>query len=262
MTSDDGLSLGSGLRVLVTAGASGIGRAIADTLADHGARVHVCDVSEELLESCRAARPAYGASLCDVADETQVARMFAEARENLGGLDVLVNNAGIAGPTAGIDEIDPAEWRRTIDINLNGQFYCARLAVPLLKAAGEGAMVNISSVAGRLGYAFRTPYAATKWAIVGLTQSLAKELGPDGIRVNAILPGIVEGPRIERVIAARAEAVGVGYKEMEREYLNKVSLRRMVSARDVANMVLYLCSPLGRNISGQALSVCGNVETL
>ncbi|MFQ5775546.1 MAG: SDR family oxidoreductase [Kiloniellaceae bacterium] len=262
MTEEGRLAIRPGLRVLVSAGATGIGRAIADTLADHGAAIHVCDIAEEALDRCRAERPGYGASVCDVAEEKQVDRLFEDARATLGGLDVLVNNAGIAGPTAGVEEIDPADWRRTVEVNLNGHFYCARRAVPLLKAAEEGAMINISSVAGRLGYAYRTPYAATKWAIVGFTQSLAKELGPAGIRVNAILPGVVEGPRIERVIAARAEAVGVGYAEMERDYLNKVSLRRMVTAQDIANMALYLCSPLGRNISGQALSVCGNVETL
>jgi NAD(P)-dependent dehydrogenase (short-subunit alcohol dehydrogenase family) len=252
----------SGLRVLVTAGAAGIGRAIADRFADEGARVHVCDVDAEALEACRAGRPSYGTTLCDVADEGQVDRLFEAVGDRLGGLDVLVNNAGIAGPTAGIDEIKPADWRRTIDVNLNGQFYCARRAVPLLKAAGDGAIVCISSVAGRLGYAYRTPYAATKWAIVGLVQSLARELGPDGIRVNAILPGIVEGPRIERVISARAAQLGVEYDEMLRDYLGKVSLRRMVSAADIANMAWFLCSDQGRNISGQALSVCGNVETL
>jgi NAD(P)-dependent dehydrogenase (short-subunit alcohol dehydrogenase family) len=250
------------LRVLVTAGAAGIGRAIADRFADEGSQVYVCDVSEEALEACRVARPAYGASLCDVADEAQVERLFEDALDRMGGLDVLVNNAGIAGPTAGIDRIDPDEWRRTIDVNLNGQFYCARLAVPHLKAAGNGAIVCISSVAGRLGYAYRTPYAATKWAIVGLVASLARELGPDGIRANAILPGVVEGPRIERVISARAEQVGVGYDEMLQEYLGKVSLRRMVTATDIANMAWFLCSDQGANISGQALSVCGNVETL
>ena len=251
-----------GLRVLVTAGAAGIGRAIADSFAEKGGRVHLCDVSEDALETCKAERPEHGASLCDVADEAQVERLFAEAKETLGGLDVMVNNAGIAGPTAGIDEIDPAEWRRTVDVNLNGQFYCARLATPLLRDSPDGAMINISSVAGRLGYAYRTPYAATKWAIIGLTQSLAKELGPEGIRVNAILPGVVEGPRIERVISDRAKALGVSYEEMEQSTLNRVSLRRMVVAQDVANMALFLCSPLGRNISGQSLSVCGNVETL
>ena len=251
-----------GLRVLVTAGASGIGRAIAATLAEEGARVHVCDVSETALAECRAALPRVTSSLADVADETQVARLFEDVRRMLGGLDVLVNNAGIAGPTGGIDTLDPTEWRRTIDINLNGQFYCTRLAVPMLREAGDGAIVNLSSVAGRLGYAYRTAYSASKWAVVGLTKSLAIELGPSGIRVNAILPGIVEGPRIDRVIAARAEQMQIDVAEMEQQYLAKISLRRMVTADDVAAMVLFLCSPAGRNISGQALSVCGNVETL
>ena len=152
----------------------------------------------------------------------------------------------------------PADWRRTIDVNLTGQFYCARLAVPMLRKASDGAIINMASVAGRLGYAFRTPYAAAKWGIIGLTESLAKELGPEGIRVNAILPGIVAGPRMTHVIQARADAAQVDYATME----SKVSLRRMVTAQDVADMVLFLCSPAGRNVSGQSLSVCGNVETL
>lgn len=251
-----------GLRALVTAGAAGIGRCIAATLSDVGARVHICDISQPVLDECLAALPGVSGTLADVAEEEDVARLFADIESRLGGLDLLVNNAGIAGPTGGIDEISPADWRRTIEVNLNGQFYCARLAVPMLRKSEEGAIVNIASVAGRLGYAYRTPYSATKWAIIGLTESLAKELGPEGIRVNAILPGIVEGPRIERVIRARAETIGVDYETMEKEYLGKVSLRRMVTAQDVANMVLFLCSPAGRNISGQPLSVCGNVETL
>jgi NAD(P)-dependent dehydrogenase (short-subunit alcohol dehydrogenase family) len=251
-----------GLRVIITAGASGIGRVVAETLRAHGARIHVCDLSQEALDACRKALPDVGATLADVADVKQVDRFFDAALSALGGLDVLVNNAGIAGPTAGVEDIDPAEWDRTVAINLNGQFYSARKAVPALRKTQDGAIINMSSVAGRLGYAYRTPYAATKWAIVGFTQSLAKELGPAGIRVNAILPGVVEGPRIERVISARAQATGVAYEAMEQEYKNKASLRRMVSAQDVANMALFLCSPSGRNISGQALSVCGNVETL
>jgi NAD(P)-dependent dehydrogenase (short-subunit alcohol dehydrogenase family) len=251
-----------GLRAIVTAGAGGIGRAIVETLHAHGTRIHVCDVSPEALDDCRKALPDVGVMQVDVADARQMDKFFDAALAELGGLDLLVNNAGIAGPTAGVEDIDPADWDRTVAVNLNGQFYAARRAVPALRQTQDGSIVNISSVAGRLGYAFRTPYAATKWAIVGFTQSLAKELGPAGIRVNAILPGIVEGPRIERVIAARAEATGVTYETMEQEYLGKVSLHRMVSAQDIANMVLFLCSPAGRNISGQALSVCGNVETL
>ncbi|UEM19189.1 SDR family oxidoreductase [Skermanella mucosa] len=252
----------NGKRVLVTAGASGIGLAIAKTLAEAGAKVHVCDVDEAALGRFREALPDAGTTVADVSDEAAVDRLFEDVRATLGGLDMLVNNAGIAGPTGAVEDIDPAEWRRCIDIDLTGQFLCARRAVPMLKAVGAGAIVNMSSVAGRLGYAYRTPYAAAKWGVIGLTESLAKELGPFGITVNAILPGIVAGPRIEKVIDARAKQVGVAYEEMEGEYLQKVSLRRMVTADDVAAMVLFLASPAGRNVSGQSLSVCGNVETL
>jgi NAD(P)-dependent dehydrogenase (short-subunit alcohol dehydrogenase family) len=251
-----------GKRVLVTAGAAGIGRAIVDTLVEAGARVHACDVDEAAMAALREARPEVGATPADVADDAAVDRLFAEAQERLGGLDVLVNNAGIAGPTAAIEDIDPADWRRCLEVDLTGMFLCARRAVPLLKAAGGGVMVNLSSSAGRLGYAFRTPYAAAKWGVVGLTQSLAKELGPHNITVNAILPGVVEGPRIDRVISARADQLGITQDEMRERYLERVSLRRMVSPHDVAHMVLFLCSPLGRNVSGQSLGVCGNVETL
>lgn len=256
------MGLEPGLRVLVTAGGGGIGRVIAETFAAAGARLHICDISDDALRDCATARPDWGTSRCDVSDEDQVTRLFEDVKNKLGGLDVLINNAGIAGPTGGIDELAPDEWRKTVDINLNGQFYCASLAVPLLKQSTNASIICLSSVAGRLGYAFRTPYAATKWAIIGLVKSLAIELGPDGIRVNAILPGIVEGPRIEQVISARAQAVGSSYEEMEQQYINKVSLRRMVTAQDVANQALFLCSPLGANISGQPISICGNVEVL
>ncbi len=251
-----------GLRVVISAGASGIGRAIAETLHRHGARVHVFDVDPEAVAACRAEMPDIRAAVADVADIAHVDEFFDAALADLGGLDVLVNNAGIAGPTAGVESIEPMDWDRTVAVNLNGHFYCTRRAVPALRGYEHGAIINISSVAGRLGFAYRTPYAATKWAIVGFTQSLAKELGPDGIRVNAILPGVVEGERIQRVITARAETLGKSYAEVEQENLSKVSLRRMVSPYDIANMALFLCSPGGQNISGQALSVCGNVETI
>ena len=252
----------AGQRVLVTAGASGIGRAIVAALLAAGARVHLCDVDEAALTAVAAALSGVTTSRADVADEGDVDRLFAAARAALGGLDVLVNNAGIAGPTAPIEEVDPADWRRCLEVDLTGQFLCARRAVPMLKAAGGGAIVNLSSAAGRLGYAFRTPYAAAKWGVIGLTQSLAKELGPHNISVNAILPGVVAGPRIERVIQARADQLGLSYEQMERQYLEKVSLRRMVTAQEVAGMVVYLVSPLGRAVSGQSLGVCGNVETI
>lgn len=256
------MNIAKDLRVLVTAGASGIGRAFLEAFHGQGARVYICDIDQVQLDACAQAFAGIGTSLTDVADPAQVERLFDAVEKRFGGLDVLINNAGIAGPTAPVEEIDPADWARTMAVNINGQFLCARRAVPLLKKTGDGAIINLASVAGRLGYPLRTPYAASKWAVVGFTESLAMEVGPAGIRVNAILPGVVKGDRIRRVIDAKAQATGVSYDEMEQQYLNKVSLRRMVSAGDIANMALFLCSPAGRNITGQALSVCGNVEVL
>ncbi len=253
--------LQKGLRVLVTAGAAGIGREIVRALLEDGARVHICDVDTAALDDARREHDVT-TSVTDVAEVEQVERLFADVRTHLGGLDVLVNNAGIAGPTARVESIAAADWRRTIDVNITGQFYCTHFAVPLLRENRRGVIVNMSSVAGRFGYPFRTPYAASKWAVVGFTESLARELGSDGITVNAILPGPVEGPRIERVIRARAEQLAVSYEEMERRYLERASLRRMVSPKDIAAMVVFLCSEAGRNITGQALSVCGGVEAL
>jgi NAD(P)-dependent dehydrogenase (short-subunit alcohol dehydrogenase family) len=258
----DPLALKRGTRVLVTAGASGIGRAIADLLLQQGARVHICDVSDPFLDDFAKAWPKAGFSKADVSADADVERLFRNIHSDLGGLDVLVNNAGIAGPTGGVEEISPSEWRRTIDICLTGQFLCAHFAVPMLKAAGGGSIINLSSAAGRFGYAFRTPYSAAKWGVIGFTQSLAKELGPANIRVNAILPGIVEGPRMTGVIEARAKQVGVSYVEMEKTYLDRVSLRRMVTAEDVAATALFLLSEAGRNVSGQSIGVDGNVESL
>ena len=251
-----------GQRVVVTAGAGGIGLAISDTLARLGARVVVCDISDEALASASKTVRFEAAINADVSREADVERLFETAQQTLGGLDVAINNAGIAGPTGGVDEILPEDWRRCIDICLTGQFLCARSAVPMLKAAGGGSIVSMSSAAGRHGYAFRTPYSAAKFGVIGFTQSLAKEIGPHGIRVNAILPGIVEGPRIDKVISDRARQVGVSTEEMRGRYLQNISLRRMTSPYDVASMVAFLLSDAGCNISGQSLGVDGNVETL
>ena len=248
--------------MLVTAGAAGIGKAFAERFAAASAKVFICDVDRAALDALRASRPEIGGCVADVADPQQVDAMFDAASAFLGGLDVLINNAGIAGPTAPVESIEIADWDRTIAVDVNGMFYCTRRAVPLLKQAGGGSIINLSSVAGRLGYPLRTPYAAAKWAVVGFTKSLAMELGPANIRVNAIQPGFVEGERIERVISAKAEALGVSHDDYKRQLLAKVSLRRPVSPLDIANMALFLATDVGRNISGQALSVCGNVESL
>ena len=202
------------------------------------------------------------AVIADVSDESQMENFFRHVADTLGGLDALVNNAGIAGPTGGVEEITPADWRRCLDVCLTGQFLCAHFAVPLLRQAGGGAIVNMSSSAGRFGYAFRTPYASAKWGVIGLTQSLAKELGPHDIRVNAILPGIIEGPRMEKVIADRATQKGVSHDDMKAEYISRISLRRMTPPEDVADIVAFLVSDAGRNLSGQSFPVDGNLETL
>jgi NAD(P)-dependent dehydrogenase (short-subunit alcohol dehydrogenase family) len=249
----------TGLRVVVTAGAAGIGRAIARTFAEHGAKVHICDVDERAL---REFDPTITQTRADVSKVQDVDRLFEDAKRVLGGLDVLVNNAGIAGPTAKVEDIRPEDWDRCIAVDLNGMFYCTRRAMPLIKAAGGGSIINLSSIAGRFGFPMRTPYAAAKWAVVGFTQSLAAEAGPDRVRVNCIQPGIVEGERVERIVAAKAEQLGVSPEEILARMVEGVSLKTTVSAQDVANTALFLASDAGRHISGQAISVCGGVRYL
>jgi NAD(P)-dependent dehydrogenase (short-subunit alcohol dehydrogenase family) len=251
-----------GKRVVLTAGADGIGRVTLQTFVDAGARVVTCDVDQAALDRLRGELPTVPAIKADVAEAEQVDRLFALAEEQLGGLDILVNNAGIAGPTGPIEEIAPEDWRRCLEVNLTGQYLCARRAVPPIKTAGGGSIVNLSSAAGRFGFPLRTPYCASKWGVVGLTKALAIEVGPAQIRVNAICPGAVEGDRINRVIAAKAAAQGIAFEAMFKEYTETASMRRMVSPQDIANMILYLCSDAGRLVSGQVIGVDGNVEYL
>jgi NAD(P)-dependent dehydrogenase (short-subunit alcohol dehydrogenase family) len=251
-----------GKRVILTAGAAGIGRVTLQTLVAAGARAVTCDVDQAALDRLRGELPQVPAIPADVAEPADVDRLFELAAEQLGGLDILINNAGIAGPTEPIEEITPDDWRRTLEVNLTGQYLCARRAVPPIRAAGGGSIVNLSSAAGRFGFALRTPYAASKWGVVGLTKSLAIELGPDQIRVNAICPGAVEGDRIDRVIAAKAAAQGVPVEAMRRHYVEKASMKRLISPQDIANMILFLCSEAGRLVSGQVIGVDGNIEYL
>jgi NAD(P)-dependent dehydrogenase (short-subunit alcohol dehydrogenase family) len=247
----------NGLRVLVTAGGAGIGRVIARTFADHGARVHVCDVDEKAL---RQGDIPY--TVADVAKLPDVDRLFSDVERKLAGLDVLVNNAGIAGPTARVEDILPEDWDRCIAVDLNGMFYCTRKAMPMIKAAGGGSIINLSSAAGRLAFPMRTPYSAAKWAVVGFTQSLAAEAGPEKVRVNCIQPGVVEGERIERVIEAKAKGLGVDKEEVRRRLLEGVSMHTTVTAQDIANTALFLATEAGKHISGQAISVCGGARYL
>jgi NAD(P)-dependent dehydrogenase (short-subunit alcohol dehydrogenase family) len=249
-------------RVLITAAASGIGCAVAKAFLDNGASVHICDINDDQLSACTTSLPGAGVSRVDVSDPAQVDQLFEEMISRLGGLDVLVNNAGIAGRTAAVEDVSPQQWDRTMAININGQFYCARRAVPLLKAAGGGAIINMSSSAGLLGYPMRSPYAASKWAVIGLTKTMAMELGEFGIRVNAVCPNAVEGPRMDAVIAAEAKSRGISEKEVYEGLVQGTSMRTFVTTDDVANMILFLCSQSGSKISGQSLSVDGFTETL
>lgn len=253
----------NGLRVLVTAGANGIGLEIARAFAEEGAKVHVCDVDQAALDALAVSDPALTRSHCDVSDRAAVARMFDEAMAALGGrLDTLVNNAGIAGPTGKVDEIAPDDWDRTLAICLTGQFNCARLAVPHLRRSKNPSIVNISSAAGRFGFAMRSPYAAAKWGVIGFTKSLAIELGGDGIRVNAILPGLVAGDRQRRVLESKAQQSGISFKEMETRAFSYTSIKEYVTPRQIADQIVFLASPRGRTISGQDISVCGDTRML
>ena len=249
-------------RVLVTAGASGIGLATARAFVAEGARVLVCDVDKPALAALATSDAAIAAVEADVADPAAVDRLFDEVDARLGGLDTLVNNAGIAGPTAACEDVKLADWKRTLDVNLTGMFLCARKAIPLLKQSSNGSMVNLSSAAGRFGFALRSPYAASKWGVIGFTKSLSIELGGAGVRVNAICPGAVAGDRIDRVIAGKAKVRDVPFDVVRDEFLGKTSLKRFVSADDIANAIVFLASKVGANIDGHALPVDGDVQSL
>ena len=235
-----------GLRVLVTAGANGIGRAIAAAFVREGARVHACDVDTQALADLAKSHPTISSSVCDVARRDQVARLFDDALAQLGGLDCLVNNAGIAGPTGRMEEINPEDWDRCIAIDLTGQFNCARLAVEHLKKSKNASIMNLSSQAGKHGFPLRSPYAAAKWGVIGFTKSIAIELGPLGIRV----------------IEAKAQQRGVTFKDQEQFMLQFTSLRDYVTPEQLADLVVFTASPRGRTISGQSLSVCGDTNML
>ncbi|MEQ1647076.1 MAG: SDR family oxidoreductase [Hyphomicrobiaceae bacterium] len=251
-----------GARVLVTAGANGIGLAIARAFQREGASVFICDVDEQSLSERSQTDPALRSIICDVADRRAVDRMFDAAISALGGLDCLVNNAGIAGPTGRVDDINPDDWDHCLSVCLTGQFNCARLAIPQLRKSANGSIMNVSSLAGKHGFALRAPYAAAKWGVIGFTKTLAIELGPDGIRVNALLPGIVAGDRQRRVLEAKAQAKGMSFKDIERAAFAATSIKQYVEPEQLADLCVFAASPRARTISGQSLSVCGDTQTL
>jgi NAD(P)-dependent dehydrogenase (short-subunit alcohol dehydrogenase family) len=251
-----------GKRVVVTAGASGIGRAIAHGFHARGGKVAVCDISRDFLDTLEEELPGVVAGQADVSDEVEIEAFFDHALAQLGGIDVLVNNAGVSGPTGGIETLSLADWKQCTAVNLDGCFLCCRRAVPLMKAQSWGVIINIASTAGILAYPMRTPYAASKWAVVGLTKTLAMELGGHGIRVNAIAPGSINNDRMDGVIAREAKAKVVSENEIRQSYVRQSAMKTMIDPEEIADIALFLASENARHINGQIIAVDGYSETL
>jgi len=247
--------------VLISGAGSGIGRRTAERLLERGDVVHICDISPDAVDDFLASNPGATGSVADIGNRDDVDRVFAELRKSHDKLDVLVNNAGIAGPSARVDEHDEDGWDECIRVNLSGTFYMTRRAVPLLRKNG-GAIINVSSTAALHGYPLRSAYTASKWAMMGLMKTWAMELGQEGIRVNAVCPTSVEGPRIDAVIEAEAEVRGTSVEKVRDAYLRHSSMRTFVSADDVADTILFLASDAAKKISGQSISVDGHTEGL
>ncbi len=244
------------MRVLITAGASGIGRAMGEAFAAQNAEVWVTDVDADALS---ALPQDWTATQADARNEAEMDAVF-QRLKSTGGLDVLCANAGIAGPTALIEDVKLDDWQTCVSVNLEGAFLAAKYAAPLMKAAGAGAIILTSSTAGQYGYPNRAPYAAAKWGIIGLMKTLAMELGPFGIRANAICPGAVEGARMEGVLAREAAAKNMTRDAVYEGYAKGTSMRRFVEAEDIANMAVFLGSDAARLVSGQVIAVDGHTE--
>ena len=250
------------LNVVIIAGASGIGKEIAAAYDRENCRVFVCDISDDFIKTFKNDYSNIFIKKTDVSVYDDVAGFFKQVKKEEHSIDVLVNCAGIAGPTASLENIDPGDWDQTIRVNLNGMFYCLKEAIPLLKISEQSSIINIASSASFFGFPLRSPYTAAKWAVIGLTKTLAMELGSDGIRVNAICPGSVRGNRINRVIEADALEQKKTVEEIEKLYLSQVSMKTFVEPEDVSNLAMFLSSDLGRYISGQAIGLDGHTEGL
>lgn len=249
-------------RVLVTAGASGIGRAIAEQFLQEGDQVAICDADAAAVAAFAADHPTALTATADVTNEAQMEAFLASVEAQFGGIDICCANAGTGGPAGAIETLDYADWQACIDVNLNGAYLTCRWAARVMKEQGSGLITLTSSTAGLYGYPYRSPYAAAKWALIGLTKTLAMELGPCGIRVNAICPGAVEGDRMDRVVAMEATARNETEEAIRASYVTGVSLKTWVTAQDVANSISFLASPAGNKISGQVLAIDGHTETL
>jgi NAD(P)-dependent dehydrogenase (short-subunit alcohol dehydrogenase family) len=254
------VSAGAGQKVLITAGANGIGRELTRAFAAAGARIAICDIDVAALEALKAELPGIETHVCDVGRRAEVERLLPAVAAALDGLDVLICNAGIGGPTATVEQYPPDDWDRVLQVNLTGSFDVTRLAIPYLKQSAAASILIMSSAAGRFGYPRRSAYCASKWALVGLAKTLAIELGEFGIRSNAILPGAVDGDRLQRVYAGRAQAGGLALEAVLAAAMAGQSLKRFVDPADIARMALFLTSDAGKSISGQALCIDNDMQ--
>jgi len=252
--------LGRETTVVISAAASGIGKVMAKSFIDLGCNVCICDIDDQAIAQFQQEDGNVFVRKVNVASANEVQSFIAEVGDRFGCIDVLINNAGIAGPTAPVEDIDTELWDTTIDIDINSHFYFTKYCVPLMTRGGS--IINISSNAAFSGFPLRSPYTAAKWALIGLTKTWAMELGVRNIRVNAVCPGSVNGPRIEGVIERDAKERNVSVGEIKKVYQRQSSMRLFVDAEDVTNAVLFLSSHLGKSISGQVLGVDGHTEGL
>ena len=245
-------------RVFITAGAGGIGRVIAESYLAQGATVFVCDVDSAAVATLP---DGIMGQVVDVTDEAGLDAWVASGLDRMGGCDVLINNAGVAGQAGPIEDLDLAQWKTCLAVNLDAQMLTCRRIAPVMKEQGSGVITNLSSTSGLYAVPFRAPYVAAKWAVIGLTKTLATELGPFGIRCNAICPGAVSGDRMDRVLAAEAKARGGTPEDVFKDYASGSSLRRFAEPQEIAKLCLFLSSEAASFISGQAIAVDGNTET-
>ena len=247
-------------RVIVTAGASGIGLAVAQKYLSEGAQVTICDIAETALEDALKANAGLKGRLADVGDPQSVEAFFKASIHDMGGIDVLVNNAGIGGPRDPVESIDYQAWDDCVRINLSGMFYCVKQVVPSMKAQQSGCITNISTVSARTGLPNRMPYVASKVGVLGLTHNLARELGEHQIRCNTILPGLMDNPRGRLLVEKLAKKKGTSTAEAEQEYLKYISLSSWIQPSEIAEVACFLSSPAARHITAQEICVDGNVE--
>ena len=252
-------------KIIISAAANGIGWSIAQECMLNGAIIYITDKNKESLDKISKHKLYEKQLFLDRVNSEnfqEVENYFNKIKNKVDSIDALINNVGIAGPTGKLEELNINDWKETLDININSHFYFTKLSIPLLKNNNGGSIINLSSTAGLFGFPLRSPYATSKWAIIGMTKTLAMELGENNIRVNAICPGAVAGDRMKRVIKAKAQSLGVKEESLQKDYESMVSLKSFVDKKDIANMVVFLLSEEAQKISGQVMSVDGNTERM